>query len=219
EYLRDHNSVFSAMSASAICHEAVRLELPAAVSSSAQQRKEYIRVRLVSGNFFSLIGMEPVRGRAFLPEEDRTPGTHPVVVLDHAFWTQHFDSDPTLVGKTVLLNNTLFTVVGIAPENFPREPGNYFPPDAWVPSMMLTQLDPELKADMRPNTGGLHGVQLYGRLKPGATLADAKAELGFLDDQFAREYFDPKAHREPWVHHLETELRFLPWEMELATMV
>src|SRR4029077_13856595 len=126
--------VFSAMSASVRCRGAVRWEFPADQSSSnpatSRQREGYLQVRLVSGNFFSLIGMEPGRGRAFLPEEDRTPGTHPVGVLNHAFWARHCNSYPDLIGKTVLLNNLAFTVVGIAPENFPRDPGSAGLPDA-----------------------------------------------------------------------------------------
>ncbi len=209
EFLRDHDTVFSALAASASCRNGIGLEYTSAAPDPRHQI-EYPAVRFVSGNYFSLIGTEFQQGRSFLPEEDRTPGSHPVVILSHLFWKRHFNSDPDLVGQTVTLNKRAYTVVGIAPENCPREPGVFSPPDAWVPFMMQGELDPG-QSTLQPNNGGSHGVQLYGRLKPGATPAQAETGLGVLDDQFAKEYFDPKERRVPWPSYLESGFTFLPW--------
>src|SRR4051812_47851325 len=72
----------------------------------------------VSGNYFDVLGVKPALGRAFLPEEDRTPDSHPVVVLSYASWQKRFAGDPSIVGRTILLNNHGFTVLGVAPKGF-----------------------------------------------------------------------------------------------------
>src|SRR3954470_21022264 len=73
---------------------------------------------IVSGNYFDVLGVKPVLGRAFLPEEDRTPGSHPVVVLSDACWRKRFAADPAAVGRTLLINNRPFTIIGVAPKGF-----------------------------------------------------------------------------------------------------
>jgi putative ABC transport system permease protein len=73
---------------------------------------------LVSGNYFDVLRTTPARGRFFLPEEDQTPGTHPVVVLSFGLWQQRFGSNPDLVGKNITLNGRSFLVIGVAPESF-----------------------------------------------------------------------------------------------------
>jgi hypothetical protein len=72
----------------------------------------------VSGNYFDVLGVKPALGRAFRPEEDQTPGSHPVVVLSHACWQKRFGGDSGIVGRTVLLNNHAFTIIGVAPKGF-----------------------------------------------------------------------------------------------------
>ena len=76
--------------------------------------------QLVSGNFFDALGVRPMLGRTFLPEEDTTPNAHPVVVLSHNFWQRRFAGDPSIVGRTVTLNGRAFTVIGVAPRGLPR---------------------------------------------------------------------------------------------------
>lgn len=212
EFLRDHSSVFSALAASAPCRSAVRLE-HAVVSGdgSTARQTDSPNVEFVSGNYFSLIGTDFPLGRGFLPEEDRTPGTHPVVILSHRYWERSFNSDAGLVGQTVKLNGRAFTVVGIAPENCPREPGVFVPPAVWTPFVMRDELDPGQSALLLPDNGSQHGVQFYGRLKPAATRSQAETELGVLDDQFAKVFFDPKERRQPWLQFIESGFTFLPW--------
>src|SRR5262249_40043603 len=73
---------------------------------------------LVSGNYFDVMGVRPMLGRGFLPEEDRTPNTHPVVTLSHSLWRRRFNADAGVVGKTIYLNGLPFTVIGVMPESF-----------------------------------------------------------------------------------------------------
>lgn len=82
------------------------------------ERAEVVWGELVSGNYFDVMGVKPMLGRGFLPEEDRTPNSHPVVVLGHTLWQRRFDADEGIVGRTVYLNGLPFTVVGVMPESF-----------------------------------------------------------------------------------------------------
>src|SRR5262249_31109689 len=109
--LRESNGVLSGL--------ALYTQVPVSIGNGA--RSEVALGSLVSGNYFDVLGIRPALGRAFLPEEDRTPGAHPVVVLSHSFWQSRFNSDPALVGRTIVLNGRRFTVVGVAPAGFDGE--------------------------------------------------------------------------------------------------
>src|SRR5437867_9218413 len=109
-YYRDHNRVFSGLLAYS--------SDPARVSWSSPGGNEIIHGQVVSGNFFSVLGVTPRLGRAFLPEEDQTPEKYPVVVLRNAFWRERLGSDPSVVGKTLTLNGNSFVVVGVAAAGF-----------------------------------------------------------------------------------------------------
>ena len=94
-----------------------------------------VRCELVSGNYFDVLGVGAAAGRILTPEDDRTPGAHPVLVLSDAFWQRRFAGAPDVVGRTVSLNGAPFTVVGVAARGFfGTKPG--FGPDIWAPLMM-----------------------------------------------------------------------------------
>jgi predicted permease len=95
-----------------------------------------VRCELVSGNYFDVLGVGAATGRILGPADDRTPGSHPVVVLSYAFWHRRFAAAPDIVGRTVSVNNTQFSVVGVAERGFfGTKPG--FGPDIWAPLMMV----------------------------------------------------------------------------------
>src|SRR6188768_1029417 len=71
---------------------------------------------LVSGNYFEVLGVKPFLGRDFLPEEDQTPGSHPVAILSYGSWERRFGSDPAVVGKTTHFNGKAYTIVGVMPK-------------------------------------------------------------------------------------------------------
>jgi predicted permease len=135
---------------------------------------------MVSGNYFEALGVRPALGRFFAADEDRTPGTHPVVVVSHAFWKSRLDGDRRAIGRTVVVNGITFTVVGVAPAQFA---GIYtgLRADAWVPLMMQPQLRP------RSNLTNASWLWVFGRLRDGSTAAAARQELSALAAARARD--------------------------------
>ena len=142
-------------------------------------------VFLVSGNYFDVLGVKPALGRGFLPEEDRAPDAHPVVVLSDTYWRRHFDADPSIVGGTVTLNNRAFTVVGVAPPGFHGNAAG-LAADAFVPVMMQTTVMPGNRLAQRGNGWLLAMV----KLKPGATIAGTQPAFDVAARDLAAAYPD-----------------------------
>jgi predicted permease len=139
---------------------------------------------LATGNYFDVLGLKPVVGRFFHQEDDRHVGEAPYAVLSYECWQGRFGSNPAIIGRTVRLNRTPFTVIGVAPKGF-RGTEVFFRPDLWVPMMMEPQIEvgnPWL--DSR-NTGN---TWIIGRLKPGVTSRAAEADLNAVAAQLGREY-------------------------------
>lgn len=179
EYYRSHNHVFSGMAA----FDAEG----ASVSWSRESGSENIQGQLVSGNYFSLLGVRAALGRTFSAEEDRTPGASPVVVLQHDFWKKHFASDTNVIGKTMVLNGHSFTVIGVAPENCNGMLVGYTP-DFWTPVAMYREIQPG-RADLLHDRQTLWALVL-ARLSPGVTRAQANAEVELLAQQLAAAHPD-----------------------------
>ena len=162
---REHNQVFSDM----FCR------FPAAASLSVGQRSERVQVELVSGAYFSTLGVVPALGRLFAPEDDVTPSGHPVVVLNYNYWKSRFASDPQIVGTSLTLNNYKMTIVGVAQAGFDGvELG--FSPKIFVPIMMQPQIIVGNPEDMLKERRD-RWVNAFGRLKPGVSIQQAKASL------------------------------------------
>jgi predicted permease len=150
---------------------------------------ETARVRggmLVSGNYFSVLDVTPQFGRAFRPEEDQVPGRDPVVVLGRDFWKQELASDRTIVGRTIRLNGTVFTVIGVAPESFPGM-HVFIRPDFYVPFAMAPVLSRQPQKDFFHDRDA-RGLIVQARLAPRATLTDARNELATIAKDFEREH-------------------------------
>jgi predicted permease len=176
EYYRDHNQVFS---------ETLAWDGdPSFISWSRKGEGEIIQGEYVSGNFFSCLGVKAALGRTFAPEEDRTPGTQPVVVISHAFWRERLGADPSVIGSMMTLNGFSLNIIGVAPKGFTGMMAGAMP-DVWIPLMMgpQTRHDPELLT--RRDMFWLLGV---GRLKPGLTSTQARADLNVLANQLAQSY-------------------------------
>ena len=137
----------------------------------------------VSGNFFSVLGVRPLLGRFFLPEEDRTELTHPVIVVSEGFWKSRLGADSSLVGREIIVNGHPFTLVGVAPAEF-RGLDDPIRTDAWVPMHMQRLLRPERDALSRWN---LYWVRMGGRLRDGVTADAANRELSALAAAVERE--------------------------------
>ena len=144
---------------------------------------------IVSGSYFDVLGVRPVAGRGFLPEEDSAPGAHPVVVLSHGVWQRRFGGDPGVVGRGVKLNGHPFTIVGIAPLGFGgTEP--LFKADFWVPLAM--QAEAEAMRLWLPDRG-MEMLTVLGRLRDGVTPEQARAALAGMAAELERLY--PDSHR------------------------
>jgi len=139
---------------------------------------------LASGNYFNVLGVKPILGRGFLPEEDQTPGSHPVAVLSYASWQHRFAGDPSIVGRTILLNNHTFTIIGVAPKGFIGTEVAYAP-EFWTPMMMAKEIEPGSTWLDRRDSDNLF---MIGRIKPGVTRAQTKAALDAITLQLGKEY-------------------------------
>ena len=136
---------------------------------------------LVSSNYFDMLGTRPAQGRFFLSEEDRTPGTHPVVVLSHGLWRQRFGSNTAAIGKDITLNGRSYTVIGVAPEGF-RGTSAGLMPDIWVPLMMSRGAERDDR--------GVRGLEMIGRLRDDSTIPQVQAAMSALANQLADAYPD-----------------------------
>src|SRR5579864_133822 len=132
---------------------------------------------MVSGNYFETLGVQPFLGRLISPEDDRTPGAHPVAVLSYGYWQRRFGGDPAIVGKDIILNNNPIRVIGITP---PRFYGTEIArnPDIRVPMMMATVFRP-VPANRLQNPRH-RWMTVMARRKPEVTVAQAQASLDIL---------------------------------------
>jgi predicted permease len=156
---------------------------------SGAPREEFgvVNCQLVAANYFSVLGAEMALGRGFLPEEERTPNTHPVVVLSYYFWERSLNRDPQVIGRTIRISGQPFTIVGVTNQEFIGT--EFIRPVCWLPLMMLEALRPERGANWVTDRT-LSSFYMYGRLKPGVTVAQAQAELSHLTAQLAQAHPD-----------------------------
>jgi predicted permease len=174
---RDRNAVFSDVAA----HTNVALS----VSGGAGEPQQ-IFGELVTGNYCDVLGVKPRLGRSFLPEEDRTPGSHLVAVLSHDLWQTRFGSDSTIVGRTITLNNQGFTVVGVMPEGF-KGANAIAAPALWVPFNTY----PVTTAGFVRNGINTRRTLLFAmtaRLKPGVSREAAQANVTAIARQLESEH-------------------------------
>jgi MacB-like protein len=201
--LRDQNKVFSGLLAWQMISAGISDS--ASRSDGAGARAEIIWGEVVSGNYFDVLGVKMALGRAFLPDEDRTVDTHPVVVLGNVLWQRRFNSDPGIVGRTVYLNSNPFKVVGVAPPSF--EGVKYaIRQDFWVPLMMQTALGAYKEW---PTNRGVRNLNLLGRLKTGVTMKQAEADLHLYHRAGLRrtvpQEFEPSPERRPRLQRREPD--------------
>jgi len=177
---RNQSTVFSGLCAEDMVQVAI----------DTQEQNDVIWGQIVSGNFFDMLQIKPVMGRAFAPDEDGAPGAHPVVVLGHSLWQRRFASDPNIVGKTLRLNNRQFQVIGVAPESFK---GTKFglSMDFWAPMAMVGELSGS--ADLLTSRDS-HWLTILGRLKPGVGVSQASAEMNAISLRLNQAYMDERSN-------------------------
>ncbi|MBO0912471.1 MAG: ABC transporter permease, partial [Acidobacteria bacterium] len=170
--LRARNAVFRGLSAAATDH---RIE----VDTGRGQTPERISGRMVSGNYFAVLGLEPAAGRLLSDSDDTAENANPVVVLGYEYWRQKFAMSPSVIGEDIRLNGYRFTVVGVAPAGFDGdvvgERMGFF-----VPLSMQPEIVRGRHWRNAPNTSWL---SLVGRLRPGITARQAEANLNLIFEQ------------------------------------
>jgi predicted permease len=184
---KTHNTAFSDM----LAYGGIALTLASAGET------EIVAGAIVTGNYFDMLGVKPAIGRGFLPDEDRTPMTHPVVILQHSFWTQRFGANPEIIGRTITLNGRSFTVVGVAPPGFTGLEAIY-DIQLFVPMMMQELVRPPrgnfAGGDARLlDKRGQRWLTMIGRLKPGVTPEQAQADVSGIAKQLEADYMQTNA--------------------------
>jgi putative ABC transport system permease protein len=144
---------------------------------------ERVSTGVVSANYFDVFGVQPMLGRTFEPADGR-PGAPPVLVLSYEYWKNNFGADPAIIGKTFEMNDKVHTVVGVLPPvpQYPDENNVYMPTSACPHRSSAMMID---NRDMRM-------MEVFGRLKPGVTMAQARADLATIAARLKAEY--PKSY-------------------------
>jgi len=137
---------------------------------------------LATGNYFDLLGIQPAAGRFFGPADDVTPGGSPYIVLSYAYWQRQFDGRADVVGSTVRINGSPYTILGVAPRDF-YGTEVFFRPDIWIPMTMQAQIEGWLALESRRTSNSL----VIGRLLDGVTREQAEADLNSVATGMAAE--------------------------------
>jgi predicted permease len=153
---------------------------------SADNRAERITASYVTGNYFSVLGVRPAYGRLILPAEGHAYGADPVIVLGHSYWRRRFNGDPSIIGRTVLVNAQPFTVVGIVPQSFT---GTYtlMEFDAYMPHGMIY---PESAYKELTEKRDNHEMRVLARLADATSRRQAQAGLDVAAQQLEKQYPD-----------------------------
>lgn len=146
-----------------------------------------VEAEIVSADFFRVLGVGTTRGRTFLPEEDRVPGAHPVVVIGHGLWQSRFGGAESIVGQSITVNARAYTIVGVMPPGFR---GLSFDSEIWIPMMMVSAIRPVSTLENRSS----RWLGVVGRVKPGLALPDAQRDLDRVTTELANAY--PETNRD-----------------------
>lgn len=175
---------------------------------------------MVSGNYFRVLGVEPQLGRGFRDDEDAVPGREAVVVLAWSFWKHEFAGDPNVVGRTIRLNGTDFSVIGVAPESFS---GLYIflHTDFYTPLAMARVFSADSRKDFFEDRSDRE-LTVRARLKAGTTLQQAQNELSALAQGFEHDYPRINRDRGAAVHNqlqMRTQAANVEWKFGVIFVV
>jgi len=191
---KEQNQVFEDMAAT----------MRATVNLTGSGEPERLRGHRVSASFFPMLGVQAALGRTFLPEEDQ-PGGERVVVLSHGLWQRRFDSDPSVVGRTVSLDRESYTVIGVMPRGF-RDFSNIFSTEEvklWLPYPFASDA---------PTVRDARRLRVVARLKPDVSLARAQGEMDLIAQRLVEAYPEAfwRAHDsdENWGIRVESDVPF-----------
>jgi predicted permease len=178
EDYRDQNSVFSGLAADTF---------PLPLNWGGQSEPQQLLGVLASPNYFDVLGVKAFRGRTFSPDEGKKLGADPVVILSYALWAHRFGSNDKVIGQTISLNATSYSVIGVAPPNFKGNVSLSPPELLWIPlSMRDYVLSGQFKA--LENHRRFRWITIVGRLKPGVSMDQARASLKTIAVGLEKEY-------------------------------
>jgi predicted permease len=173
---------------------------------------------LVSGNFFTVMGVEPPWGRSFRLDEDQVPGRDAVVILGHEFWEQQFGGDRSILGRKVWLSGIEFTVVGVTSASFTGM-DQFVRYDFYAPLMMWPRLISNSKVQPL-EARDARDLTIKGRLKPGVRMTQAQTELSVIAKDLERAYPDTNRNRNLMVRsELQARLAQDPIDGSLIAML
>jgi len=179
ESMRDGQQSFVGLTASNI----------APMSLTGKGKPERVWGMMASANYFDLLGVRPILGRGFLPEEDNKPGGAPVAVISYRMWQTHFGANPDVVGQTLEINQHPYTIVGVTPAVFQGSQTG-LRSEIWIPIMMEEQLLPQ--GDLI-HDHHYFWLGVLGRLKPGVRPEQAQEEMTLRLKREAKNY--PEEHK------------------------
>ncbi|MGH9694293.1 MAG: ABC transporter permease, partial [Bryobacteraceae bacterium] len=176
QYLTAHNDSFEDLSAFRQGNDRVILHVPGTNGAGPWERA---KVHLVSGSYFKVLGVSAAAGRVLAPSDD-SPTASRVAVLSYPFWRDRFNSDSAVVGKTVVLNGTAFTIVGVAAREFFGDRVESAP-EFWLPLAFQPEI---LQTKSYLFARDVYWLNFFGRRKPGVTMASAQAAVNIRLRQF-----------------------------------
>lgn len=154
------------------------------VQNGARERTD---VSLVSGGYFSTLGVQAVVGRTFTADDDRTPGAHPIAVASYGYWQRRFGRDASILNRPITINGTPISIVGVAPPGFFGEQVGSAP-DLWIPLTMWGQVVPGRNLLQSPGTGWL---RIIGRVRPNVPTSGVQPELTATFRRVLTDIFGP----------------------------
>lgn len=178
---REQNEVFTGMTAFSM--------LPLALSSGGEA--ERLWGAIVTGDYFSVLGVKALRGRVFTADDDKVPGGHSVAIISYNLWQRRFGADNNVIGQEITLNGHVFTVTGITPQGF-NGTDLGLSPEVWVPMMMHGEVIPAFDW---MNKRQMLWISVIGRLKNGVSLEQAQASMSGLASHLEEAYPDVNAQR------------------------
>jgi predicted permease len=181
--MRERSTLFTGLSAIQFA--------PSIMSLGDARSSERVFAAPVSGNYFEVVGTRPAAGRFFVADEDRTPGTHPVVVLNHDFWMRRFEGRTDVLGQTIRLNNRPYTIIGVAQRGFAGT--TMISADFWVPMAMEQHVNSRDQSMLTAHNSVW--MTAIGRVKPGVTARQAREELQSIMHAYLTERNDDRVSR------------------------
>lgn len=175
---RSQNTVFSSIAA----------YQPSSFTLTGSGLPEQMEGRYITHDWFHTLGITPVLGRDFLPQDDR-PAAEPVVILSYGLWQRHFGASLNIVGQAITLNEKKFTVIGVAP---PAAYFRVFQPELYIPFGL------QENAPFTQDRSGHAGIYAIARLKPGITLERAREDMDFIAARLQQQF--PQNNREDWIN-------------------